>query len=427
MPSRREFLKACAAAGVFLPTAGVGRLAFAADAPRQPLLVVVFQRGGCDGLNLVGPVNERAYIEARTSELRVLDSGERPGLALANGLGTDLDFRLHPEAKPLFELYEARQMAVLHACGLANGTRSHFEAQDLIEHGVISVEAYARESAGWLTRYLATLAPEGVGHVSAVSANSGVAAALAHYPAALAVPDLQAGLPLPGGKEAAAVLEGLYRAGSSPVHQAGARTLASTALIDARLPRQPDGRLIPYGSAAAGYENNGFTQGLQSIARLARMDLGLRVACIDHASWDTHDAQPGRFNGLVGQLSRGLAAFCRDMAGAGQPLRIVVMTEFGRRLRSNRSQGTDHGHGAAMLVLGSGVAGGRMFGTWPGLDTPRLDQGVDLAVSTDYRQVLAEVLALDGPAREAVFPGFRPRASLGLLQGAAHGPGGEAA
>lgn len=419
MTSRRDFLKACAAAGVFLPTAGVGRLAFAADAARQPLLVVVFQRGGCDGLNLVGPANERAYIDARASELRVLDAGERPGLQLANGLGTDLDFRLHPEAKPLFELYEAGQMAVLHACGLTNGTRSHFEAQDLIEHGLVSLDAYARVPTGWLTRYLATLAPEGGERIAAVSANSGVAASLARYSEALAVADLQGGLPLPGGKEAAAILGRLYRTGSSPAHLAGMRTLASTALVDARLPRQPDGRLIPYAPAGAAYENNGFTQGLQAIARLARMDVGLRVACIDHASWDTHDAQPGRFNGLVGQLSRGLAAFQRDMAATGTDYRIVVMTEFGRRLRSNRSQGTDHGHGAAMLLLGSGVHGGRMFGRWPGLDTPRLDQGVDLAVTTDFRQVLAETLALDPRAREVVFPGLGPEVPLGLLRGAA--------
>ena len=190
--------------------------------------------------------------------------------------------------------------------------------------------------------------------------------------------------------------------------------LARTALVDARLPRQPDGRLTPYAPPGANYENNGFTQGLQAIARLARMDVGLRVACIDHASWDTHDAQPGRFNGLVGQLTRGLAAFHRDMAAAGLPERVVVMTEFGRRLRANRSQGTDHGHGSAMPVLGDGVRGGRMFGDWPGLETPRLDQGVDLAVTTDHRHVLAELLALPERDRAAVFPGLAARAPLGL-------------
>ncbi len=417
MTTRRDFLKACAAAGAFAPLAGLGRLAFAAEGAPTPLLVVVFQRGGCDGLNLVAPVNDKPYIDARTPDLRVLDSGERPGLALANGLGSGLDFRLHPEARPLFELYEAGRLAVLHACGLMNGTRSHFEAQDLIERGVVNIADYARSDSGWLTRYLATLGERGGDdrRIAAMSANAGMSASLLRYDDALALPDLSGGVPLAGGKDAAAVLARLYPSGATdPVRQAGARVLARTALVDARLPRQPDGRLTPYAPPGANYENNGFTQGLQAIARLARMDVGLRVACIDHASWDTHDAQPGRFNGLVGQLTRGLAAFHRDMAAAGLPVRVVVMTEFGRRLRANRSQGTDHGHGSAMLVLGDGVRGGRMFGDWPGLETPRLDQGVDLAVTTDHRHVLAEVLGLPERDRAAVFPGLATRAPLGL-------------
>jgi uncharacterized protein (DUF1501 family) len=249
-----------------------------------------------------------------------------------------------------------------------------------------------------------------------MSANAGMSASLLRYDDALALPDLSGGVPLAGGKDAAAVLARLYPAGTAdPVRQAGARVLARTALIDARLPRQPDGRLAPYAPPGANYENNAFTQGLQAIARLAKMDVGLRVACIDHASWDTHDAQPGRFNALVGQLARGLAAFHRDMAAAGLPLRVVAMTEFGRRLRANRSQGTDHGHGAAMLVLGDGVRGGRMAGEWPGLETPHLDQGVDLAVTTDHRHVLAELLALPERDRAAVFPGLAARPALGLV------------
>lgn len=417
MTTRRDFLKACAAAGAFAPLAGLGRLAFAAEGAPTPLLVVVFQRGGCDGLNLVAPANEKAYIDARTPDLRVLDSGERPGLALANGLGSGLDFRLHPEAKPLFELYEAGRLAVLHACGLMNATRSHFEAQDLIERGVATLADYARTDSGWLTRYLAAIGERSGDdrRIAAVSANAGMSAALLRDDA-LALPDLSGGVPLAGGKDAAAVLARLYPAGTAdPVRQAGARVLARSALIDARLPRQPDGRLTPYAPAGANYENNGFNLGLQAIARLAKMDVGLRVACIDHASWDTHDTQPGRFNALVGQLSRGLAAFYRDMAAAGLPVRVVVMTEFGRRLRANRSQGTDHGHGSAMLVLGDGVRGGRMFGDWPGLDTPRLDQGVDLAVTTDHRHVLSELLGLPERDRAAVFPGLSGRAPLGLL------------
>lgn len=418
MTTRREFLRACAAAGVLAPALGVGRLAFAAETA-APLLVVVFQRGGCDGLHLVGPSNDKSYIEARSSDLRVLDAGDRPGLALANGLGglgEGLDFRLHPEAKPLFELYTAGRLAVLHACGLMNATRSHFEAQDLIERGVTTQTDYARLDSGWLSRYLAAVgaAQGGAAEIPALSANAGISSALARWDETLAVPDLSGGVTLPGGKEAAAVLARLYQ-GEGLVRQAGARTLSQLSLVDARLPRQPDGRLTPYAPPGANYENNGFTQGLQAIARLARMQVGLRVACIDHGGWDTHDAQAGRIAGQIGQLAKGLTAFHRDMAAAGQAVRVVVMTEFGRRLRSNRSQGTDHGHGSAMLVLGDGIRGGQMYGNWPGLDTPHLDQGVDLAASTDLRHVLAEVLELDTSLRSRVFPGLANRAALGLL------------
>ena len=296
MTTRRDFLKACAAAGALAPGLGLGRLAFAADGPPAPLLLVVFQRGGCDGLNLVAPANDKPYIDARPPELRVLDGGERPGLALANGLGSGLDFRLHPEAKPLFELYEAGRLAVIHAAGLMNATRSHFEAQDLIERGVVNQLDYARSDSGWLTRYLAAIGERGGEDrsIAAVSANAGMSASLLRYDDALALPDLSGGVPLAGGKDAAAVLARLYPSGATdPVRQAGARVLARTALVDARLPRQPDGRLAPYAPPGANYDNNGFNQGLQAIARLAKMDVGLRVACIDHAGWDTHDAQPG--------------------------------------------------------------------------------------------------------------------------------------
>ncbi|HMW53701.1 MAG TPA: hypothetical protein PKD33_16550, partial [Rhodocyclaceae bacterium] len=154
MTTRRSFLKACAAAGALMPGLGIGRLAYAATDAAAPLTVVVFLRGGCDGLLLAGPANEPAYVEARPPELRVLDGGERAGLPLANGLTADLDFRLHPDARPLYELYQAGRLALVHAVGLTNGTRSHFEAQDLIERGVSTLEQAYRTPEGWLTRYL---------------------------------------------------------------------------------------------------------------------------------------------------------------------------------------------------------------------------------------------------------------------------------
>jgi uncharacterized protein (DUF1501 family) len=416
MTTRREFLKSCAAAGVFVPAAGISKLALSTMAEQMPFTLFVFQRGGCDGLNLVGPSNDRNYIDARAPGLRILDSGGRAGLSLANGLSAELDFRLHPDAKPLHELYEGHELAVVHACGLKDGTRSHFEAQDLVEKGETGTKAQIGAPTGWLTRYLSTLGTDQSGKALAVSATAGIPISLASFENALAIPDLDNGLSLPGGKEASRVLEQLYLSGESDVHRAGTRTLALTQLVDTHLPRQPDGRLVPYAAGGPPYERNGFATGLKAIARLIRMDIGLKVACIDHRDWDTHNAQEGRFAQLVTELSRDLSAFYKDMASIGKPFRIVVMTEFGRRLRSNRSTGTDHGHGTTMLVMGDSVIGGRMFGNWPGLDTEHLDRGLDLAVTTDYRQVLADTLSIDSHQKANVFPGLNDGQHLGLLR-----------
>lgn len=412
---RREFLKACTAAGVFLPGSPLGRLAFAADGPPSPLTVVVFLRGGCDGLNLVAPCNDPAYIEARPTELRLLDSGERTALPLDNPLGSGLDFRLHPDAKPIHDLYKGGQMVVLHACGLMNATRSHFEAQDLIEKGIANSQTSTPVGSGWLTRYLETLPGSPATALPAMAASSGIPASLSKQDDALAIPNFRDGLSAPGGTDSSSVLSRLYAGGRTEAHLAGTRTLKSLALVDARLPHQADGRIAAYASTAP-YEDNAFTQGLQAIARVARTDLGLRIAHIDHSNWDTHEGQQGRFSYLTTQLCRGLAAFHADMSSTNQPFRIIVMTEFGRRLRSNLSQGTDHGHGSVMLALGSDIQGGRMLGKWPGLQSPDLDRGVDLAATLDNRQVISELLQIGARAQVKIFPGLQPGKSLDLLR-----------
>ncbi|MBV8659966.1 MAG: DUF1501 domain-containing protein, partial [Burkholderiales bacterium] len=226
---------------------------------------------------------------------------------------------------------------------------------------------------------------------------------------------------LSGGTQTLTALQALYTGYDGDVGAAGLSTLAALGEIDQQLPRSPDGKVQTYQAAhGASYDNYGdLARGLQAIARLARMNVGLRVACVDQGGWDTHENQPGRFNGQVNQLSKNLAAFHDDLAGSGVQVTTVVMTEFGRRLRSNRSNGTDHGYGSVMMVLGDGVAGGKLYGRWPGLAAEQLDRGVDLAVTTDYRAVLGEVLRQQGVAQAAiggqVFPGFGATATLGLM------------
>jgi uncharacterized protein (DUF1501 family) len=408
---RREFLKAASAAGCL--ASGVGPLAWAGDGQHQPLLLALFLRGGADGLHLLGPSADPDYRAARPPELRVQEDGERPGLMLDRTLDATLGFCLHPDALPLAELYKGERLALIHAVGLLDGSRSHFVAQDMMERGVADGKRIAGIGTGWLTRALAGLG----GVVPAYSATSSPAFALHGLPSALSVPDLSSGLGLPWGTPTNELLRTLSAAGNSAAHRASLAALEVLQTVERHLPRDASGRVAPYKpEGRANYEGAGdLARSLPSVARLARMDVGLAAAWVDHGGWDTHEGQPGRFAQQVKQLSLGLAAFHEDMAAANRKCTVLVMTEFGRRLRANKSQGTDHGHGACWLVMGDGVRGGRMFGRWPGLATPRLDQGVDLAVTTDYRQVLAETLRVCALPERGVLPDWQMGPSLGLF------------
>jgi uncharacterized protein (DUF1501 family) len=431
--TRRDLLRAAAAAGVLAPVAGVRELAFAADSEdtRSGVLVVLFLRGGCDSLNLVAPVNDRDYVAARIDPLRVLDAGDKVGIPLANGLGRKVDFRFHAHAGPLAELYVGGRLAVVHAVGLSNETRSHFVAQELIERGVVgdsaedsagAATAAGATQTGWLARYaaLAGFARLGAERIPALSASNGLDAMLDGFSDSLAVPDLANGVALPGGPVGEAVLTELYRSGTDDIAASGRRALARFRSINARLPKGLDGKILPYRpNGEATYDESGESagRGLEAIARLIKMDVGLRVACADMGGWDTHEGQPGRFDRLVTQLSQNLQAFWNDLAPHHDRLTVVTISEFGRRLRSNKSNGTDHGHGGAMLVLGGKVNGGRMYGEWPGLSTPALDRAVDLAVTTDYRSVLWSIVrpTLAEIDLAALFPGLTMARELPLM------------
>ncbi len=395
---------------------GFRHLAFAAGRPGTDALVVLFQRGGCDGLSLLAPTNDPDYVADRVPELRVLADGPRPGRAIRQSVAPAVDFRLHPEAAPLGDLYDAGHLAFVHAAGLENGTRSHFVAQDLMDRGLSGIGSLKTVDDGWLTRLLAARPAS----MPAVATTPGVPNSLAFHADSLAIPDLRGGLGLPGGPQAHDVLTALYAGADDPFGRAARTTLADMALIDGHLPRGADGKVAAYQpEAGAVYEETETGRALQTVARLLKMDLGLSVAAIDVGGWDHHEQMAGRFASLAGQFARGLAAFWNDTARYHDRLTVVVMTEFGRRLRTNKSNGTDHGHGGVMLVLGGHVNGGAVHGTWPGLASHQLDNGVDLAVTTDYRTVLAEIVATRlnaGPALPAIFPGGVPARRLGIVR-----------
>jgi uncharacterized protein (DUF1501 family) len=416
--SRRQVLEgALATAGAYgMP--GLGRLAFAADGTERGLLVIVHIRGGCDGLNFISPATDRTFIEARNSDLRVSADGPDAGHALAHGPDSRIDFRLHPSAVGLAELYKDGHLAFVHAAGLTDATRSHFVATDMIERGVAGGAALARSNSGWLARYQQLIGATAPG--TGICAAGGMSGDFLGSSGGLAVPDLGGGFGAPGGPPVGAALDRLYRGAPGAAGAAGRAALGAMTLIDGRIPRDAQNHPVAYApEQGVVYEPGGdLGRALKTIAQIAKMEIGLQVATADIGGWDTHENQPGRFKNCVERLSAGIAAFYADMARYQDRLVIVTVSEFGRRLRSNKSNGTDHGRAGVMTVLGGKVRGGRFYGRWPGLGPDKLDEGVDLAVATDYRRVLGEVLTVHA-ARPlplaGVFPDYADPGPLGFL------------
>lgn len=372
----------------------------------EPILIVLFLRGGADGLSLVAPTGDPDYRVARPDALRVLSGGDRPGHRMADQLA-DVDFRFHPAAGPLADLFRAGELSVVHATGLSDGTRSHFAAEDAMERAGDGPNDGAGAS-GWIGRWLSETAPDGP--LPALAVGTGLPESLRGWPR-VAVAETLSQLILAQGHPARGFYADRLRdgLGSHPLLRPPLeQLLALSALLEARLGRA-DG-LGDYVPAVAYPERNPLAEAFKTVAQTIKLDLGLRVATVDFGGWDTHDDQAGTFGKLAGRMSEALSAFWRDLGDRAADVAVVVTSEFGRRLRSNTNGGTDHGRGNAMMVLGGGIRGGRMLGRWPGLAHDALDDGADLAVTTDHRRVLADVVGRHlrtDPAR--VFPGFDPQ------------------
>ncbi|MBL8056213.1 MAG: DUF1501 domain-containing protein [Anaerolineales bacterium] len=411
--SRRQFLRGCSTTIAAMAGARLTRLAFAASATaNDEILVVVFLRGGWDALNVVPPLAgpDRALYEQARPNLRVAAAG--PGAALS----LDGQFGLHPSLAALYPLYQAQRLAVVHAVGLTTDTRSHFDAMQFMELGTPGVKTTA---TGWLTRHLQTAAnlPPNV-VFPALSAGGTTAMSLLGTADAVAMSS-PSGFRLDGAwnliDEQRAALRDLYTPGdlSDWLRRAGTETLDTIDLVE----QSALGTYIPANGAQ--YPAGSFGDNLRAVAQLIKMDLGLQVATVDLGGWDTHEYQGDNAGGYLAErlqeLALGLAALYTDLdGGCGQGYArrttVVVMSEFGRRLRENANHGTDHGHGSAMFVLGGSVRGGHVYGGWPGLATGQLYDGYDLAVTTDYRRVLSDILTrrLGQPTANlsAIFPGY---------------------
>jgi uncharacterized protein (DUF1501 family) len=414
--SRRRFLVGCSGAIAALSGAWVSHLAFAdpaAAASDSDILVSIFLRGGIDGLNLVVPHGDPNYAANRPT-LRVAQPGRTRG-----ALDLDGFFGLHPAASPLLTVWNAKQLAIVHATGLTDPTRSHFDAMAMMERGTPGNKSL---TTGWITRHLVTAGASdptgGTNALTALTTSANLPDSVLGLRETAAVPSFQA-LDYSGhwdqiDFQRVAVRE-LY-GGDHWIQRAGAQALDVVDRVVARAP----GQYTPANGAR--YPAGSFGQSLQVVAQAIKLQLGLRVACVDFGGWDTHEEQgadgEGVFASLVGALAGGLSAFLTDLADWSGRLTVVVMSEFGRQLRENQSKGTDHGHGNVMLVLGGGITGG-IYGRWPSLQREALFEQQDLAITTDYRQVVGEVVMrrLKNPRLADVFPGMLAYAPLGLAKG----------
>ncbi|MEM7051908.1 MAG: DUF1501 domain-containing protein [Acidobacteriota bacterium] len=417
--TRRGFLVGCSAAIAGMAGARFNSLALGGG-PNDEIFVSVFLRGGMDGLNFVPPIGgvDRGLYETARPRLQVPATG--PDAALP--LGTE-PFGLHPSAAPLHDLFQNGNLAIVHAAGLDYDTRSHFDAMDFMELGTPGSRS---TNDGWLTRHFASAT---------------------NLPAEIIVPSLAIGsnqhLSLLGNRETLNMndpddfridrgpsawretqriaLRRLYNLDDTELHATGRQALDAMDIVEL----SDAGDYTPANGAE--YPNTSFGNHLQTVAQMIKKDLGVRVATVDLGGWDTHDGQGdgsgGYFAGLVDQLARGLAALYLDLDGPGgsnytSRLTVCVQSEFGRRLRENADRGSDHGHGNVMMVM-SGNANGGLYGAWPGLATDQLFDNADLAITTDYRRVLSEILIrrMGNNKLGEVFPGYSGYSPLGLVSG----------
>jgi len=380
------------------------RLSFAPKntAPRGDTLVVIFLRGAADALNMVVPHGEESYYQLRpTLGIARPDDGRKK----KEERTVDLDgfFGFHPNMSPLLEAWQSRQLAVIHACGAPDESRSHFKAMELMERGVDDERGPA---SGWIGRHLATLNTGNSSPLRAVGMGTRPQRSLSGsvpVSALRSIADFHLGGDARALQQMRAALDYVYQN-----DELGQDTLSIMDTLQKLDPANYQSLITNYQ-----YPDTEFGLALKQTAMLVKAEVGLEVSAIDLGGWDTHFTQGaliGIMPNLMKDLAGGLAAFHADMADYMSQLTVVTMSEFGRRAYENGSLGTDHGHGSMMMVMGGNVDGGKIHGRWPGLaEGQRMGPG-DLAVTTDYRDVLSEVLTkrLNNPALNEIFPEYQP-------------------
>ena len=379
------------------------RLAFAPknSAPRGDILVVVFLRGAADVLNMVVPHGEEAYYQLRPS-LGVSRPDDTRVKQTERAIDLDGFFGLHPSLGSLLDAWENEHLAIIHACGAPDESRSHFKAMELMERGVDDERGPA---SGWIGRHLAVLNTGNTSPLRAVGMGTRPQRSLSGTVPVSALRSI-ADFHLGGDPRALQQM----RVALSTAYENDVLGQDTLSIMDTLERLNPD----TYQSRNTNYPDSEFGLALKQTAMLIKAKVGLEVSAIDVGGWDTHFAQgstSGLMPNLMKDLAEGLAAFHADMHDHLGNLTIVTMSEFGRRASENGSLGTDHGHGSMMMVLGGNVQGGKVHGEWPGMREGQLIGPGDLAVTTDYRDVLAEILLkrLNNPATDEIFPEYEPK------------------
>jgi len=404
MITRRIFLRnsALAAVGTAALPSFLTRAAFGAADPGTGTkrLVVIFQRGAADGLNIVVPHGEPSYYSMR------------PTINIPKKSVLDLDgfFGLHPSMSAFQPLWKQKHLAIVHAAGSPDPTRSHFDAQDFMESGTPGVKI---TDDGWLNRALHDLPADksatDKSAFRAIALGPSLPRILSGKEPAVAVNDLNAfsvGGKNPKAAPIANTFEAMYENSVDTVlHGTGQETFDAVKMLKAADPA----KYAP--AAGANYPKGRFADSLKQLAQLIKANLGVQVAFADIGGWDHHvneGSTQGQIANVLGDFSQSIAAFWTDLGDLGEDTVVVTMSEFGRTARENGNRGTDHGHANVMFVLGGPVKGGKVYGRWPGLDQSQLYEGRDLAVTTDFRLVLSEVVAryLGNKDLKTVFPGY---------------------
>ncbi len=415
MLTRRVLLRGSAVvmAGAGAMPGWLARAAEATDSPgaRKKILVAIFQRGAADGLNIVVPFAEKRYYEMRPS-IAIPAPGATGPLVNAgpfSGPAIDLDgrFGLNPALEALKPLWDKKQLAIVEATGSPDPSRSHFDAQDYMESGTPGKSM----GNGWLNRALPPATPE-TSPLRAIALAAQVPLTLRGDRAAIAVNNAQT-FQL-GTQDTAGILESMY----SATHDARLGQPGKDAFAAMKMIKTVNQQPYPQAQNAQYQQGGELGRNLQQVARLIKANVGVEAAFAEVDGWDHHGNESNQLSNMLRQFGAALAAFSNDMGDRMEDIVLVTMSEFGRTAEENGNGGTDHGHGNVMMVLGGNVAGGKIYGTWPGLEREQLNEQRDLAVTTDFRAVLSELVAgqLGQKDMARIFPGYQGSAPLGLLR-----------